>query len=491
MSFHEPNSPIQEKSMESSSMEHSGHSNEGGNSQSPPPFQLKATGGMPQNLVDGFASSTGHDLSDVNVHKNSAKPADVGAHAYAQGNDIHLGPGQEKHLAHEAGHIVQQREGRVQANTSVNGMAVNDDKGLESEADKLGDSALQAKMMPGDSSANLKKSGGGGAAQMKVIQRHIKGKGKVKQGEFEIDMEKKEAPPETKAGEKGTVKFTPNEKSPDTNEIKLVQIVKTNDMTKTPPADYNWTGSEADRMKVQTSAETDDYSTVKGDTLEKISTSKTNGHIRPQDLYELNKATLTSADINKEIKEGTKIKLPKVEGGYFIDHAAGSSTAAPRTSGTDANVPLDYRSYWPNAGSSQHGHKKGKADIAESSLWDFPGGGSGFDITFDFETVARSYDKGFDYGTMHWGFRLNKGKVQNEYQHVEEGTSGTFSSAVKEFNEHYKNHHVVVEGETLWEIAELYLGSGSKWTEIQKANKLKDSSVRKGQKLIIPTVTKT
>ncbi|HHG85400.1 MAG TPA: DUF4157 domain-containing protein [Bacteroidetes bacterium] len=130
-----------------------------GDSKSPPAFQLKASGaseapkqlkaeagggnGMPSGLVGGFQASTGHDLSNVNVHFNSNKPSEVGAHAYAQGNDIHLASGQEKHLPHEAAHIVQQREGRVKANTEVAGMPVNDNKGLESEADSMGAKASQ------------------------------------------------------------------------------------------------------------------------------------------------------------------------------------------------------------------------------------------------------------------------------------------------------------------------------------------------------------
>lgn len=32
---------------------------------------------------------------------------------YSQGTDIHIGPGQEKHLPHEAWHVVQQKQGRV------------------------------------------------------------------------------------------------------------------------------------------------------------------------------------------------------------------------------------------------------------------------------------------------------------------------------------------------------------------------------------------
>jgi hypothetical protein len=130
-----------------------------GQSMSPPAFQLKASegpvaapvqrkesgGGMPSDLVNGFAASTGHDLSNVNVVRNSDKPAQVGALAYAQGNDIHLGAGQDQHLAHEAAHIVQQREGRVQPTTEVAGVAVNDSKSLESEADSMGAKAAQMK----------------------------------------------------------------------------------------------------------------------------------------------------------------------------------------------------------------------------------------------------------------------------------------------------------------------------------------------------------
>ncbi|MEL6127089.1 MAG: DUF4157 domain-containing protein, partial [Pseudomonadota bacterium] len=37
--------------------------------------------------------------------------------AYAQGSNIHLGPGQDQHLPHEAWHVVQQRQGRVPTTT--------------------------------------------------------------------------------------------------------------------------------------------------------------------------------------------------------------------------------------------------------------------------------------------------------------------------------------------------------------------------------------
>lgn len=97
--------------------------------------------GMSDGLKSGIESMSGMDMSDVRVHRNSAKPSQVGALAYAQGRDIHLGPGQEKHLPHEAWHVVQQAQGRVQPTTSVNGVPVNDSVSLEKEADVMGSKA--------------------------------------------------------------------------------------------------------------------------------------------------------------------------------------------------------------------------------------------------------------------------------------------------------------------------------------------------------------
>jgi hypothetical protein len=99
--------------------------------------------GMPDQLKAGIESMSGMDLSDVKVHRNSGKAADLQAHAYAQGNDIHVAPGQEQHLPHEAWHVVQQRQGRVKPTMQLQGVAVNDDVSLEHEADVMGAKALQ------------------------------------------------------------------------------------------------------------------------------------------------------------------------------------------------------------------------------------------------------------------------------------------------------------------------------------------------------------
>ncbi|MDR3705702.1 MAG: DUF4157 domain-containing protein [Paludibacteraceae bacterium] len=94
--------------------------------------------GMPDNLKVGMEQLSGLDMSDVHVHYNSAKPASVQAHAYTQGTDIHVAPGQEKHVGHEAWHVAQQKQGRVQPTTTVAGIPVNDNPGLEHEADVMG-----------------------------------------------------------------------------------------------------------------------------------------------------------------------------------------------------------------------------------------------------------------------------------------------------------------------------------------------------------------
>ncbi|MBE9062407.1 DUF4157 domain-containing protein [cf. Phormidesmis sp. LEGE 11477] len=94
--------------------------------------------GMPDQLKSGLEQLSGLNLSAVRVHRNSARPAQVNAHAYAQGQDIHLGPGQDQHLPHEGWHVVQQMQGRVNPTMQVGNVAINDNRALEQEADRMG-----------------------------------------------------------------------------------------------------------------------------------------------------------------------------------------------------------------------------------------------------------------------------------------------------------------------------------------------------------------
>lgn len=94
--------------------------------------------GLPDDLKAGIERLSGMALDDVSVHYNSPAPARLDALAYTQGRDIHVAPGQERHLAHEAWHIVQQQQGRVRPTMRLQGQGINDDAGLEREADTMG-----------------------------------------------------------------------------------------------------------------------------------------------------------------------------------------------------------------------------------------------------------------------------------------------------------------------------------------------------------------
>lgn len=100
--------------------------------------------GLPNNLKSGIENLSGYSMNDVKVHYNSNKPAQLQAHAFAQGTDIHLAAGQEKHLPHEAWHVVQQKQGRVKPTLQMKGkVTINDDQSLEREADIMGAQALK------------------------------------------------------------------------------------------------------------------------------------------------------------------------------------------------------------------------------------------------------------------------------------------------------------------------------------------------------------
>jgi hypothetical protein len=102
-------------------------------------------GGLPEELRSGIEALSGESMDGVRVHYNSSQPAQLNSLAYARGRDIHLAPGQEQHLPHEAWHLVQQAQGRVKPTMQMkDGVEVNDDWGLEHEADLMGAKALRA-----------------------------------------------------------------------------------------------------------------------------------------------------------------------------------------------------------------------------------------------------------------------------------------------------------------------------------------------------------
>jgi Domain of unknown function (DUF4157) len=106
------------------------------------------------------------------VHQDGRADA-LGAKAYAQGENIHMGAGQydpssqagQALIGHELSHVVQQREGRAQAGQGKDG-ALLADAGLEAEADRHGDLAAQG-LPTGAGSTAAAGAGGAGAMQLK------------------------------------------------------------------------------------------------------------------------------------------------------------------------------------------------------------------------------------------------------------------------------------------------------------------------------------
>jgi hypothetical protein len=134
-----------------------------------PPARRNETG-LPDRLKLGVESLSGFAMDDVKVHYNSARPAQLRAHAFAQGSHIHVGPGQERHLAHEAWHVVQQKQGRVRPTLQMKGVDINDDAALEREADAMGARATQPVPAPQTAPpAPCKSSPGRGAPMQRLV----------------------------------------------------------------------------------------------------------------------------------------------------------------------------------------------------------------------------------------------------------------------------------------------------------------------------------
>ena len=99
---------------------------------------------LPRALVDGVAQLSGLDISSTRIRRRSDAAPQIGARAFAYGTEIHLAPGHESRLPHEAWHVVQQRQGRAQPMaTNVGGVGVSLDRSLEREADVMGARAVE------------------------------------------------------------------------------------------------------------------------------------------------------------------------------------------------------------------------------------------------------------------------------------------------------------------------------------------------------------
>ena len=75
---------------------------------------------LPEPIKGNMEAMGGVDLSDVTVHRNSSQPAQLQAHAFAQGADIHLRPwtGHDTLLT-KPGTLYSRKQGRVKPTRAV------------------------------------------------------------------------------------------------------------------------------------------------------------------------------------------------------------------------------------------------------------------------------------------------------------------------------------------------------------------------------------
>ena len=205
-----------------------------GNNNSPKATVQANKTGLPDNVKSGVEQLSGVSLSDVKVHYNSAKPAQLQAHAYAQGTDIHVASGQEKHVPHEAWHVVQQKQGRVQATKQMKGkVPVNDDAGLENEADVMGAKSVQMAAKDNEEVIQQKSGSSNGVAQLGMMDsvRSFFGFGEKKdkkEEEFGVNPSEVEAIPEGQENKHSLITLSKNPERFNKEEKDKIHNSKTN-----------------------------------------------------------------------------------------------------------------------------------------------------------------------------------------------------------------------------------------------------------------------
>lgn len=313
--------------------------------------------GLPDHLKTGIEHLSGLAMDDVRVHRNSPEPARFQAHAYARGNDIHLAGGQEQHLPHEAWHVVQQKQGRVRpTDVQAHGAPVNDDPGLEQEADRMGAMAARGGF-PGHAGMNSP-SPVSVAAQRQVMQRK---KVATDFGEFETTKF-------VEADGRGveiTLKFHPNEAKVDAKKIALSQSIKKTDASGNA---YAIDPNQASKM-------VGSGKSGEGYVIDQL--SDINNPIYSQNA---------NLGATKELKD--------------TPQSANTSAAATEL-GVNTNYELGHCYKEKEADATKKKHSPG--------LWDKPQGGKNKGESKMFETAAfaiEGTDKNKYYGSVKWGYKM-------------------------------------------------------------------------------------
>jgi hypothetical protein len=102
---------------------------------------------LPKIIKSGVENLSGISMNNVTVHYNSDNPAQLNALSFAEGTETHVSTSQQKHLPYEAWHVVEQKQGRIKPMAAIKTKRIiNDDAGLENEAEAMGLKAKKSKM---------------------------------------------------------------------------------------------------------------------------------------------------------------------------------------------------------------------------------------------------------------------------------------------------------------------------------------------------------
>lgn len=127
--------------------------------------------GIPTPVKENFEAVHKLSLDDVQIHYNSHAPAQLQALAYTQYPHVYIAPGQEKHLFHELGHIVQQKKHSIPATATVNGQRINDNPRLEADADHIAMQAASHSLPVQEASAAVPTSRPAGSAIQRMGEK--------------------------------------------------------------------------------------------------------------------------------------------------------------------------------------------------------------------------------------------------------------------------------------------------------------------------------
>lgn len=135
---------------------------------------------LPAELLDEMEGRMGEDFSDVRLHTGEEaehSAASVAAKAYTSGNEIVMGPGSapletdegKRTIAHELTHVVQQRNGAVDATPAGGGIALSDPSDRFEQAAE----ANAEQVMSGEGAQVAEESAAGPAGVMRQVDEDI------------------------------------------------------------------------------------------------------------------------------------------------------------------------------------------------------------------------------------------------------------------------------------------------------------------------------